>query len=145
MCGYGHFGASICHKLKALSASVTVAARREESLEAARQNGLYALKIDLTEKCFFSVPSHVCAVLNTVPYHIFIEENIGTLQGKIYLELASAPCGGNRERLKEISSYTYLPAIPAKYAPERAGRAMLASLLRYIDRAFFDGNNPQGC
>ena len=139
VCGYGHFGASICHKLKALSASVTVAARRDESLETARQNGISALKIDLTKKGFFSVPKDVCAVLNTVPYHIFTEENTATLEGKIYLELASAPFGGDMARLKEVSSYSYLPSIPAKYAPHRAGKAIFASLLRYIDRGFFDG------
>lgn len=136
VCGYGHFGASICHKLNALSASVTVAARRDESLYSARQNGNSALKIDLTKKVFFSVPEDVCAVLNTVPYHIFTEENTDSLRGKIYLELASAPFGGDTARLKEASSYSYLPSIPAKYAPDRAGKAMLASLLRYIDSKF---------
>ena len=139
VCGYGRFGASICHKLNALSASVTVAARRDESLENARQRGISAVKIDLTKKEFFSVPEDVCAVLNTVPYHIFTDENTDSLRGKIYLELASAPFGGDMARLKEVSSYSYLPSIPAKYAPHRAGKAILASLLRYIDREFFDG------
>ena len=139
VCGYGRFGASLCEKLKVLTSSVTVAARRDESLEIARQNGLSVLKIDLAEKNFFSVPDGICAVLNTVPYHVFTEENMGTLEGKVYLELASAPFGGDPARLKEVSSYSYLPAIPAKFAPERAGCAMLSSLFRYIDSNFPDG------
>ncbi len=136
VCGYGRFGASLCRKLKTLGASVTVAARRDESLEIVRREGFLPLKIDLTEKNFFSVPDGVYAVLNTVPYHIFNQENIDTLKGRIYLELASAPFGGDPARLRDVSSYAYLPGIPAKYAPERAAMAMLASLLRYIDRNF---------
>ncbi len=139
VCGYGRFGKALAQKLKALGAFVTVAARREESLAAAQGNGLSALKIDLAQKSFFSVPSRVCAVLNTVPYHIFNEENMWTLKDKIYLELASAPFGGEPARLRDAAHYSYLPAIPAKFAPERAGRAMLASLLRYIDGNFSDG------
>ena len=139
VCGYGRFGKALAQKLKALGAFVTVAARREESLAAAQKNGLSVLKIDLAQKNFFSVPSRVCAVLNTVPYHIFNEENMGSLNDKIYLELASAPFGGEPARLRDVAHYSYLPAIPAKFAPERAGRAMLASLLRYIDSNFSDG------
>ena len=139
VCGYGRFGASLCQKLKSLGACVTVAARRDESLDLARKKGFSALKINLAQKGFFSVPDGVCAVLNAVPYHIFNEENMGTLNGKAYLELASAPFGGDPARLEAVSSYSYLPAIPAKFAPERAGRAMLFSLLRYIDGNFPDG------
>lgn len=138
VCGYGRFGAVLCEKLVELGAAVTVAARREDSLREAREHGFSALKIDLAQRCFFSVPMSCYAVLNTVPYHIFTEENVGTLEGKIYLELASAPFGGAPAQLEKVCRYKYLPAIPANFAPERAGRAMLASLLRYIDKIRHD-------
>ncbi len=134
VCGYGRFGKCLGERLREKGAEVTVAARRDESLSLARANGFEAMKIDLARKFFFSVPSDCRAVLNTVPYHIFTEENIGTLGGKIYLELASAPFGGTAAMLEAVAEYKYLPAIPANFAPDRASKAMLGSLLRYIDK-----------
>ncbi len=134
VCGYGLFGEALARGLSEKGALVHIAARRDESLSKARKAGFGTKKIDLAKKCFFTVDEDFDGVLNTVPYHIFTNENAQSLKGKIYLELASAPFGAAPERLEGLCRYVYLPGIPARYAPKRAGQAMLSSLLRYIGR-----------
>lgn len=123
VCGYGRIGKCLADILSKLGAQVTVAARRNESLNEASALNFETIRLnsgitpcDMSDKRFD-------VIFNTIPYQIFTNGSIKTAKCKpLYVEIASAPFGIDISAAREAGiEVIFAPSIPAKYAPKTAG------------------------
>lgn len=135
ICGYGRIGKCLAKKLKALGASVTVAARKKEDiLQAEICEGTDTDTLDYCREGIFDLGRSYDVILNTVPSWIFDQKNSSLLKNAVYFELASAPHGGESEFLKKnCGKYILASGIPGKYAPQSAGTAAFHAICSYLD------------
>ena len=129
--GYGRFGRSLAQKLKALGAQVWVAARREEQRTLASAEGMHAISIaDMANGI-----GEMEMILNTIPARILTETAIGKLKSEAWiLELASAPYCFDPEQARDLGlHFEVLPALPARYAPASAGKALAEAAVRMLE------------
>ena len=129
--GYGRFGRALAQRLKALGTEVWVAARREEQRLIAASDGMKP--VDIHE--MHDVLSSIHMVLNTVPAQVMGERELRAMQPECrILELASAPYGFDRETTKKMGiQYEILPALPARYAPLSAARALEKTVVHLLE------------
>ena len=131
--GYGRFGRALAKRLKALGADVWVAARREEQRLAARSDGMRAASLlELP-----ALAGRMDMVLNTIPARVLGTEALAALpKGAWLLELASAPYGFDRDAAARLGlNVEVLPALPARYAPQSAARALKQVSLELLREA----------
>jgi len=120
--GYGRIGKLLANRLKSLGASVSVAARRAESLCEIAMEGFDPIDIgdiDQMSKTF----NECDVILNTVPKQIFTKQIIdNSKMSPLYIEIASSPGGIDipSARIRGIQ-IIFAPSIPGKYAPSSAG------------------------
>lgn len=119
--GYGRIGKMLSAKLSALGADVTVAARKASDRSLAEFSGCKAVDFGGLARAV----SDADIIFNTVPEHVFGEEEIGALSDKcLFIELASAPYGADMERLRERVNAIKEASLPGRYAPESAAEAI---------------------
>lgn len=131
--GYGRFGRALAKRLKALGTDVWVAARREEQRLAAKSDGMRAASLsELT-----ALAGRMDMVLNTIPARVLGTEALAALpKGAWLLELASAPYGFDRDAATAQGlNVEVLPALPARYAPQSAARALKQVSLELLREA----------
>ena len=131
--GYGRFGRALAKRLKALGADVWVAARREEQRLAARSDGVRAASLSELP----ALAGRMDMVLNTIPARVLGTEALAALpKGAWLLELASAPYGFDRDAAARLGlNVEVLPALPARYAPQSAARALKQVSLELLREA----------
>ncbi len=118
--GMGRIAECLCMILGALGARVTVYARRPEVLARARAMGAKSV-------CFSGrLPAEAVehsALINTVPSVLLDGAVLGqATSGLVYLELASAPGGIDRQQAERCGvRYINGQGLPGKYAPRAAG------------------------
>lgn len=120
--GYGRIGKLLSQKLKALGASVTVAARRDEVLCEIAMSGYNAVRTTDT-KMLQTALSENEIVFNTVPDIIFTRAVLLECENSpMYIEIATAPGGIDVSCARECGIKIYFaPSLPGKYAPISAG------------------------
>lgn len=128
--GYGRFGRALARRLKALGATVWVAARREEARLLAASDGMRPVPLSGME----DVLPRVDMVLNTVPSPVIGERELRALKpGSWLLELASAPYGFDRDAARAMGmNVETLPGLPAHYAPQSAALALRKAVIRLL-------------
>lgn len=131
--GYGRFGRALAKRLKALGADVWVAARREEQRLAARSDGMRAASLSELP----ALAGRMDMALNTIPARVLGTEALAALpKGAWLLELASAPYGFDRDAAARLGlNVEVLPALPARYAPQSAARALKQVSLELLREA----------
>lgn len=131
--GYGRFGRALAQKLRALGADVWVAARREEQRLAARSDEMRAVALSELP----GLAGRMDMVLNTIPARVLGPDTLAALpKGTWLLELASAPYGFDRDAAAALGlSVEVLPALPARYAPRSAARALKQVSLELLREA----------
>ncbi|MBR4295890.1 MAG: hypothetical protein IKT56_03520, partial [Clostridia bacterium] len=129
-------GKCLSKKLKDLGADVTVAARKREDIMLAEVCGnTHTDELSYRRAGIFDLDRSYDAVLNTVPSWIFDASNTSIVHDSIYIELASAPYGGEVEFMKKnCRKYIMGSALPGKYAPLSAARAVFRSLLEFLEK-----------
>lgn len=133
--GYGRIGQFLARLLLPLGVSVTVAARRVESLAHARGDGCDTLPLgggdDLLPLC-----RGYDVIFNTIPAPVLGLGVIRRLEPRtLILDLASAPGGiapeaihAGRPGLRILRA----PSLPGRYAPAAAGQVLADALLPCI-------------
>ncbi len=118
--GYGRVARALAQRLKALGATVTVAARSMSALALAECEGMMPIILDTYSK------GKNCddCIFNTVPSNIFaasFAENVK--KDALFVDLASLP-GGVTPECKEAlgSRYIFTSSLPGKTAPVTSGR-----------------------
>lgn len=128
--GYGRFGRALAVRLHGLGAQVWVAARRDAQRLQAQSDGMRALALEDIAQ----VAPGIQMVLNTIPARVVSQDALEALpRGAWLLELASAPYGFSRENAVALGlNCDVLPALPARYAPMSAARAMKQACIRLL-------------
>ena len=141
--GYGRIGARLAALLGALGATVTVCARREETLFEAVSHGHRALRMQAGEPGGGLLPlcrDHTL-LFNTVPAHVLpLDFLLALPKGTLLLDLASAPFGVSDGDVRVASAenalrYLRAPSLPGSYAPRDAGRAIAACILDALENS----------
>ena len=130
--GYGRIGKALAPRLAALGAQVSVAVRKQVDLTRVRCDG-YA-PIRLHEEELTTLLTGYDVIFNTVPARILRENWLSRLDKKtLLIELASAPGAWSPEEAAALGlRVIYAPGLPAKYAPQTAGRLIAEVLLPYL-------------
>lgn len=118
--GYGRIGKALSSRLMALGSGVTVAARSETALSAAKNTGVKT--IELTE--LESGIGDFDFIINTVPARILSNTALCSAdENAVFLELTSAP-GGFDENLAKNVGLKVIPApgLPGRFSPRSAAQ-----------------------
>ncbi len=121
--GYGRISKFLCRLLRACGADVTVCVRKDKDIELISLEGYRAARIkDLSDTL-----TRAQVIFNTVPFHIFGEEEIKNIDKESkYMELASPPYGLDIETARSMGVGVQLePGLPGRYFPASAAKAIL--------------------
>ncbi len=127
--GYGRIGKLLAEKLKALGASVSVAARRDEVLCEISMSGFNSIDTKSCEEMTKALEN--CEVIfNTVPVQIFTKQIIDSSKNSpLYIEIASSPGGIDIPAARSRGiPIIFAPSIPGKYAPSSAGEYIFETI-----------------
>lgn len=130
--GFGRIGTALTHRLSAMGARVTVAARRENARVRARLFG--AQTVNMEEMIGILPQQHF--IFNTPPETVLDEAALMKISsGCKLLELASAPYGFDMAMARALGVDAWLESgIPGRFCPESAGTALFHSALRMMMR-----------
>lgn len=138
--GSGRIARFLVRILRALGASVTVAARRRDSLAYFALDGADTLHITAEragEECrwYSSLESGYDIIFNTVPAWLFDRDFLERVdKGTLIIELASSPGGVDICAARELcSNVMWAPSLPGKYAPRSAGRIIAECVLGELE------------
>lgn len=128
--GYGRLGKLLAHRLSALGAKVSVAARKWEDLAWAEAYGYGVEQTDRLEGwlCPYDL------IVNTVPHQVLGEERLGELkQGCLVIDLASKPGGVDLQAARQLGvKVIWALSLPGKVAPVTAGKAILNTIYNIL-------------
>ena len=148
--GYGRIGKYLARLLRAVGATVTVCARREESLFEAAADGCHPLLMSAQDAMGGMLPlsrDHT-VIFNTVPARVLSRKLLLALeQNTLLIDLASAPfgvCDGDVREAVSRNGLRYLraPSLPGSYAPRDAGRIIAECILESLTR--MHGRSAEG-
>lgn len=129
--GFGRVGKVLAQKLHALSARVTVAARRPADRALAEAYGMQG-------DVFGEYPRGLSYdfVFNTAPAEVFTREQLARLPPDcVLIELASRPHGISEADCAALGlSYFFAPALPGKCAPKTAGALYAQCILDCLEK-----------
>lgn len=128
--GYGRIGRALALRLRALGASVTVAARRAESRAEAEADGCEAVSIQQLK----NAAGEADAIINTAPALLFekgVLESI--LPQTLLIDLASRPGGIDFAAAEKLGVRAIQAlSLPARFAPQTAGELVGSVVLQMI-------------
>ena len=132
ICGYGRIGKILAIILKNLGASVTVAARRDETLCEIAMCGFDAIKIGDGNK--LSMDTDYDVIFNTVPSIIFTDKVLKNIKNRpLYIEIASSPGGIDASAARNVGiEIIHAPSLPGRYAPKSAGGYVLETIAEIL-------------
>jgi len=134
--GYGRIGSLLSDLLAALGASVTVYARREESLTLARLRRHRGIRLSMGEEDPFPAtdPLSYRVLFNTVPHRLLTPAVLARLpKSCLLVDLASAPGGWDWKDASALGlSGVWATALPGKYASESAGIYLAETVSRLL-------------
>lgn len=139
--GYGRIGELLAQKLAALGASVSVLARRRESLTRAELQHHRSILLHCKDSYagFEALPKETRVLFNTVPVRILTQDVLGRLpRGCLLVDLASSPGGIDFDAARKMGfEAIWGTALPGKYAPETAGRLLASALEAILEEELF--------
>ncbi len=129
--GFGRVGRVLAQKLHALSALVTVAARKPADRAMAEAMGLHSQS---TDGCGSDWRQYDF-IFNTVPAPVLTAQQLGALKSScILIELASKPGGLQEADCRVLGlAYHFAPGLPGLCAPETAGRLYADCVLDFME------------
>jgi dipicolinate synthase subunit A len=129
--GYGATGAALADRLVLLGARVTVAARREESLARAEQQGAMIMPFDDRAAAM----ADATVVVNTVPSTSSMPLAVlKELDGCLVIDIASPPGGTDHPAAQAAGCpVTWIRGVAGERAPRTAGELQYRFVRRVID------------
>lgn len=131
--GYGRVSKALVRLLLGMGARVTVGARKERDLLAARALGCRTVRLT-DQGAVDLLAKGQAAVLNTVPHWLFTDAVLKNMEDRpLMIDLASAPGGidGGAAAARGIRVIWAL-SLPGKYAPATAGEIIGDTVLAYL-------------
>lgn len=129
--GYGATGSAVADRLVLLGASVTVAARREESLARAEQHGALTVPFDGRAAAM----ADATVIVNTVPSTSSMPLAVlKELDGCLVIDIASPPGGTDHPAAQAAGCpVTWIRGVAGERAPRTAGELQYRFVRRVID------------
>lgn len=130
--GYGRCARVLAQKLKALDASVTVAARSREALANAQSFGCKTVIFNEMNDILSEFPF----IFNTIPALVLDKERLDLVDSKaVIIDIASTPGGVDFEyaKTRHLNAKLCL-GLPGKYAPETSSDILVHSVLTFIKK-----------
>ena len=130
--GYGRIGKILANILRSLGASVTVAARRDETLCEIVMSGFEAIKTNFDCLTF----TEYDVIFNTVPSVILNEKVLKNIKNKpVYIEIASSPGGIDTTFARSMGmEIIFAPSLPGKYSPISAGKYIFETISEILSQ-----------
>ena len=128
--GFGRIGRALTEKLVGLCAEVTVFSRRESGRLSAMARGAQGASVQK----MIPLLSDFRIIFVTSPDRMIGERELAYISKSAYLfDLSGAPYGVDIEYAKEAGVFAVREsALPGRYAPESAAKAMYHAILRAI-------------
>ena len=128
--GFGRIGKALAHKLHALGAQVTVAARKDADRALAEALGHESLALDSLE----GEIGEYDRIVNTVPARVLGDAALCCVSPEaVLLDLASAPGGYDRTLAKNIGLRALTaPGLPGRCLPRSAAELMKRAIYAII-------------
>ncbi len=131
--GFGRVSKALVRLLLGMGARVTVGARKEQDLIAARALGCKTVRLTGTD-AVVRLSLGQAAILNTVPHWLFTDEVFAEMREKpLMIDLASAPGGIDAGAAAARGIHViWALSLPGKYAPETAGEIIADTVLSHL-------------
>lgn len=128
--GFGRIGRALTEILVGLRADVTVFSRRESGRLSAMARGAQGASVQK----MIPLLSDFRIIFVTSPDRMIGEKELSYISKSAYLfDLSGAPYGADIEAAKEMNIFAVREsALPGRYAPESAAKAMYHALVRII-------------
>ncbi len=128
--GYGRCARVLAQKLKALDASVVVAARSKEALANAQASGCKTIFLNEMSGILSQSPF----IFNTIPALVLGKEQLDLVDPKaIIIDIASAPGGVDFKYAETLQLNAKLClGLPGKYSPETSSDILVNAVLTFI-------------
>ena len=128
--GFGRLGKLLAHRLNALGARVSVAARKWADLAWAEAYGYGAEQIERLD-------GYLCGydlVVNTVPVRVLREAELADLKpGCLVIDLASKPGGVDFDAAARLGVKAFWAlSLPGKVAPVTAGKSIKTTIYNIL-------------
>lgn len=125
--GYGRLGRVLTDRLRAFSPTLTVSARSGKDISTLQALGINYIKTDEIQDLY----DRFDIVFNTVDIKLSDKE-AKRLEGSLFLDLSSKGGFLNCEAVNFGIEYVKLPSIPAKSAPETAGKIIAETVIELL-------------
>ncbi len=131
--GFGRIAKALVSILLGMGAKVTVGARKEADLSAARALGCDTVRL-CGDKSVLALSKGKRVIFNTVPHWLFTREVLsGMEKSTLLLDLASAPGGVDAEVARGLGlPVIWALSLPGKYAPVTAGEIIADTVLSLL-------------
>ncbi len=129
--GYGRIGKLLAIRLKALGASVTVYARKDEALALADCDGFKSEKIqNLRHGC-----DEHDIIFNTVPTLVLGKDELSHLKNEcLIIDLASSPGGVDFAEVKRLGlTAIWALSLPGKCSPKSAAKIICDAVIKHLE------------
>jgi len=126
--GFGRISKFVCRLLRAYSAKVTAAARKDKDIALIHAAGMRAVYTKNLKHVLFDAD----VVFNTVPHHVFLEDELKSINktAKV-IELASPPYGMDIRLAGKLGVDVSIESgLPGRYFPSSAAGAILRAFER---------------
>ena len=137
MLGYGRVGTATAGLLRAMGASVTVAARKRSDLARAGIAGMRQLLIDSERPMcgMISLTRGYDLIINTIPVRLLSGDVLHHISpDTVIIDLASVPGGVDFDTAEKLGlNVTWALSVPGKYAPVTAGVIIGETVLSYLE------------
>lgn len=129
--GFGRIGKVLSKKLEALSAQITVSARKKEDLAWIQAYGYEVLNINTLGKEL----EQFDIIINTAPHIILTKERLKYVKQDILLvELASKPGGMDIEEIEKLKlKRVNAQALPGKVAPVTSAKIIKEAIYNVLE------------
>lgn len=129
--GCGRIGKMLAERLRAMGSHVTISSRKYADMAYTRTIGCNPLDTRTLGKEL----SDFNTIINTVPSTVLNREQLEYVSDKaLIIDLASRPGGVDFEAAKELhKKVIWALGLPAKIAPETAGKIIMDTVLNIID------------
>lgn len=128
--GFGRVGKAVSHFMNVMGLDVYVAVRSETQKSEASSYGYRVIDISDIDSTVYLFDF----IVNTVPSVIFSNNSIKLIKDDcVYIELASAPFGAEREVFKKHEKkHIFAASLPGKLYPSASAKAIYKSISKYI-------------
>ncbi len=127
--GFGRCSEILALTLKSMGARVHIYARSVKDISHSEALGFESFNLSQLAKLSYNYD----IIFNSVPFGIFTKDSVKTIDPDcIFVDIASAPGGIEKDADKSNFNYMFLPGLPGKYSPYTAAGIIEKVILKIM-------------